>query len=360
MKKIVFILIILFSVTVNAFAMPDYSSLNESVDNNYIEEPEKIIEKILNNELEFDSENIIQKLLSLVGISIKNVLPLVIDLLAVTIILSVTEKLKFLSGKCENAMLIGGKIIFSVILIKCSMGFISDTKKSLEDISKFTQTLMPIMMTLLASVGAKGTVSMLGPSHVLLSTVLISFCVKVILPIILIGFITITINGILSDNKLKGFSDFMKNSSSWLMGGVFVIFSAIIALQGITSGVTDGISIRSIKYAISSSVPIIGASISDNFSAVLLSALSIKSASGIMGIIVIISIVVAPIINIWAFIILLNLFSACVHPFASDFIGNQVRNVTEFMKLTAIVLLGVSVLWFIYLGIMVFAGGSFM
>lgn len=360
MKKIVFIIIILITVTVNVFAMPDFSTVEESIDNDFIEDPKSIIEKILNNEFEIDGGNIFEKIVSLIGISVKNILPHVLSLLSITIILSITEKLKFISGKCEDAMLLGGRIIFSVVLIKCSMSFINDARNSLEDISSFTQALLPILITLLASIGAKNTSSMLGPSHVLLSNVLIDICVKIIFPIILIGFITAIINTILSDNKLKGFSEFLKNLSSWLMGGVFVVFSAVVALQGITSGVADGISIRSIKYAISSSIPIIGSSISENFSAVLLSAFSIKSASGIMGIIVIGSIVIIPIINIWVFIILLNLFSACVHPFASNFIGNQIKSITEFLKLNAIILLGVSVLWFIYIGIIIFAGGNFM
>ena len=360
LKKIVFLLIVFIVVTVNVFAMPDFSSVEENIGNGLVEDPQNIIEKILNNEIELDGETVIEKLFSLMCGAFKNVLPYLASLLSITIILSVTEKLKFISGKCENAMLLGGKIIFSVILIKCSMTFINDAKNSLEEISAFTQALLPILITLLASIGAQSTATMLGPSQVLLSTVLINVCVKIIFPIILVGFITTTINGILSDNKLKGFSDFMKNCSSWLMGGVFAIFSAIIALQGITTSITDGISIRSIKYAISSSIPIIGSSISENFSAVLLSAFSIKSASGIMGMIVIGGIVITPIINIWSFIILLNLFSACVHPFASEIIGNQIRNITEFLKLAAIVLLGVSVLWFVYLGIIIFAGGSFM
>ncbi len=340
--------------------MPDFSRIEQETDKVIGEKPEDIVNKILNNDFEIDGRNILEKLLSLLFDAVKKVLPHIFSLLSITIILSFSEKLKFINLKTENAMLIGGKIIFSVVLISSSTIFIYNARESLERISNFTNGLLPIVITLLATVGAQGTVTVLGPSQVLLSTVLIDVCVKIIFPIIIIGFITAVINGILSDNKLRGISELMKKLSTWIMGGVFALFSAIIALQGIVSGITDGLSIKSIKYALSSAVPVIGSSISESFSTVILSALSIKGAAGILGILIIIGIVIMPIINIWAYVIVLNVFSASVHPFAGDFICSQIECVTSFLKLAAIVLLGVTVLWFIFLGILISAGGNFI
>ncbi len=351
-------LVIFIIISINVFATPDFSEVNDSLNGVVNESPEEIIEAILENKMNFDGKNIIEKIFSLFIASVKNVLPHILSLFTVSVIISVVEKLKLINNRCENAVMIGGKIIFTVILISSSSVFISNSKECLEKISGFTDALMPIIITLLASIGAKGTVTILGPSQVLLSSVLINICVNVIFPLIIIGFVTVTINGILPDNKLKGIADLMKNFSTWCMGGVFMIYSAIIAIQGAVSGVTDGISVKSIKYALSSSVPIIGSSISDSFSSVLLSALSIKSAAGIMGIIIILTITIAPIINIWAYISILNVFSACVHPFAGDFVCSQIKNMTQFLKLSATVLLGVSVLWFIYLGVIILAGGN--
>ena len=360
LKKLIFIVLIITFVSVPVFAMPDYSAVEDIVTENVLQSPEDIINKILSNDLDVDGNNILKNIVELFFSSFKSSLPNVLALFSVTIITSVIEKMKFINGKCETAMLLGGKVIFSTLLINSSLIFVTTAKETLEKISAFTNGLLPVIMTLLATCGSNGTVTILGPAQILLSSVLVNLCVNIILPIVVIGFVTLMINNILSDNKLKGISDLLKNLASWAIGGIFVVFSAIIALQGTIAGVRDGISIRSIKYALSSSVPIIGPSISENLSAVILSALSIKSATGILGIITIIAIVLSPIISIWAYIIILNLFSALVQPFASEFVCIQVRSTTEFLKLTTIVLLGVSILWFIYLGILIISGGNFI
>lgn len=360
MKKIIFIIIIISIVSINVFALPDFSKIeNETVEVTN-KTPKDIIDSILNNSLEIDGQNIFGKILSLTFDTVKKVLPHVLSLLAITVILSFVEKLKLINRNCENAVMLGGKIIFAVVIISSSSVFILNAKESLLRISSFTNGLLPIIITLLATIGAQGTVTILGPSQILLSSVLINVCVKIIFPIIIMGFITAIVNELLADKKLQGIAELMKNIATWMMGGIFAIFAAVIALQGTVSGITDGLSIKGIKYALSSSVPVIGSSISDSFSTVILSALSIKCASGVVGILVILGIMIVPIINIWAYIFALNIFSAAVHPFAGDFVHLQIKCVTSFLKLATAVLAGVTVLWFIFLGILISAGGNFV
>lgn len=355
MKKLIFIFVIICLVSVNVWATEDFSMIEAD---NFFGSPKDIIDSILNNELSFNGKSIFENILELLNISIKNILPHIASLFGITIILSLIEKLKLLNVSGENACLTGGRIIFSVMLVTSSMSFVLASKEALLNISDFTNALLPLIITLLASLGVQGTATSAGPSQALLSSILINICVNVIFPLIITGFTVSVINGILGDNKLKGISEFMKNSASWIMGGVFTVFSAILAIQGAVSGITDGLSLKSIKYALSSSVPIIGSTISENFSAVLLSAFSIKSAAGIMGIIVISGIIIVPIINIWAYVFALNMFGAVVQPFAGSFIFEQIKNITAFLKLAMIVLLGTSVLWFIFLGIIVSSGGN--
>ena len=118
----------------------------------------------------------------------------------------------------------GGRIIFSVMLVTSSMSFVLASKEALLNISDFTNALLPLIITLLASLGVQGTATSAGPSQALLSSILINICVNVIFPLIITGFTVSVINGILGDYKLKGISDFMKNSASWIMGGVFTAF----------------------------------------------------------------------------------------------------------------------------------------
>jgi len=281
-------------------------------------------------------------------------------LLGIVIILSFIDKLNILNAKIENTAKMGGRILFCIMLINITTVFITSAKESLGTVSSFTQVLSPILITLLASCGAQGTVNNLAPSAVLLSSALVEISVKIVFPLALMGCTILSINSILPGEKLKGIAELFKNIASWIIGVVFTVFSGVIAIQGMISGIADGVSIRSIKYAISSSVPVIGGSISESISMVLLTGYCLKSATGIMGIIIIAGILIIPIINIFSYVVILNFFCAFVQPFSDPFVISYIKGILEFLKLVLIVLIGVSVLWFIYLGIMVSVGNNIL
>ncbi len=366
MKKILFIIILIMIVSVNACATEQINTdiLDDSLEGvqrypSY-SSIEDVINLILNNELQLDGATVLENIIQMIFISLKSALPMLSALLSVVIVTSVVEKLKLLSGKVENICLIGGRIIFSVMLLGFVFDYVDSVKDTFVGIKSFTQALTPILITLLASCGAKGSVSTLAPSSVLLSSILIELTVKFILPLIIAGCIVTLVDNVLNDGKLAGIAATVKSVSSWGIGGIFTVFSAIIAIQGIVAGINDGVSIRSIKYALSTSVPVIGGSISESFSAVLMSGFYLKSALGVAGIITILSIVLLPIINIIAVHILLSLFSGIIRPFADSVIVAQINGINEFLKLLIAILIGVGVLWTVYLGVIACAGGSFM
>lgn len=365
MKKILFLLLLAVFVSVNVSAVGeiDAKSLEDTVSGEYYSfcgSVEEIIQAILNNDLELNGASILENIMEILFLSIKEALPSLSGMLGITVLLSFIDRLNILNSKIENIAKMGGRILFCILLLKTTSGFIISAKESLNTVSKFTQALSPILVTLLASCGAQGSVNNLAPSSVLLSSVLVEISVKVVFPLILIGCAFVSINSVLPGEKLKGIADLFKNISSWIMGIVFTVFSGVIAMQGVISGVADGVSIKSIKYALSSSVPVIGGSVSESLSMVLVSGYCLKSAAGIMGIIIIAGIMVVPIINIFAYILLLNCFCAVVQPFSDSFVINHIKSILNFLKLVLIVLFGVSVLWFVFLGILVSVGGNLL
>jgi stage III sporulation protein AE len=364
-KKIlcIFIIISLFTfINVCAKGQIDTDSLEQSLQKgeyySFCGSIEEIIQAILNNELSLKGKNVLENILEILFISIKNSLPSFAGMMGLAIILSFVDKLDILSSKIESTAKLGGRILFCLMLINSAVTFINLAKNSLNTVSSFTQALSPVLITFLASCGAQGSINNLAPSTVLLSSTLVEIAVKIVFPLILMGCSVSCVNSVLPGEKLKGITDLFKNISSWIIGIVFTVFAGVVAIQGVISGFSDGISIRSIKYALSSSVPVIGGSISESFSMVLLSGYTLKSAAGIMGMIIIAGIIIIPVLNIFAYIILLNFFCAFVQPFSDPFIIKQTKSIIEFLKLIFIVLIGVSVLWFIFLGIIVSIGSN--
>ncbi len=367
MKKILFIIaVLLFVISVNVIATPEINTdeLEKSLEgveyHSFYGNISEIIDAILKNELTLDGASILENVIKLAFSAFEYAVKSVFGMLGIVIILSVVVKLKLISGKVENICLLGGKIIFSVMLLNVSFIYIENIEKSLNGIASFTQTLTPIIITLMASCGLKGSLNALAPSSVLFSSVIIELAVKIILPLIILCSVITAVNCALSDNKLKGIADTVKSIVTWIMGGSFMVFSAIITIQGIIAGVSDGISLRSIKYAISTSVPVIGGTVSESFSAVLLSSFYLKGALGSAGIIAILGIVIAPILNIAVMCVVLRCFAGAIRPFSDAAVIELINGTVELLKLVVAVGVGVGGLWVVYLGVITCAGGNFV
>lgn len=322
--------------------------------------PSEIIKSILDNSFTLKGENLIQGVINLFFSSFKKSIASVSLLLALAILLSFIKNMKLISGRNEEISLLGGRIAFAITLFSTFLAFVGTARESLNGISSFSQVLMPILITLLASCGAQGSVNFITPSVALISTTLIGIIVNIIFPAILALCLVQMLNSILPQSKLSGICSLLKSASSWIIGGLFTLFSAVISLQGIVAKISDGVSIKGIKYALSSSVPIIGGSVSESLSMVLASGFYLKSAAGVTGIIVICSSILVPLVNIIAYIFVLKVFGACTGTFADDFVLKTVSSACECLKLVAIILFGVGVLWFIFLGIIAGAGASIL
>lgn len=366
MKKIIFFVIIIALLFVNVHAIDEINTdeLENTLKNgeyySFFGNVKDIIQKILNNELDLDGANVLENIIEILFLSIKKSLPTFSVIFGLTILLSFTDKLNIINPGLENVAKLGGRILFTVTVISSVTGLIHSSKEALNTISSFTQVLSPVLITLLASCGAQGSVTNIAPSSILLSSVLIEIIVNVVFPIIILGCTVLSVDSLLPEHKLKGISDLIKSVSAWIIGIIFTVFSGVVIIQGAISSIQDGISIRGIKYAISTSVPVIGGAISESISAVLYSGFVLKSATGLMGIIVIAGIIIIPILSIFSYYVLIKCFCAFTSPFADGFTIEFLKSIGEFIKLIMIILIGIGVLWFVFLGITVMIGNNLL
>lgn len=362
MKKILFFIIVLslLFVSVSATEQIDTKPLEDILSEgeyySFFGNVSEIIDGILNNDLKLQGGGILENILEILFLSIKKTLPSFTVMLGLSVLLSFIDKLNIINPNLENTAKLGGRILFTVTVISSITSLVASAKEGLNTVSSFSQALSPVLITLLASCGAQGSVTNLAPSSVLLSSVLIDIIVNIVFPLIILGCTVLSVDSLLPGNKLKGISDLLKSVVSWVTGIIFTVFAGVIAIQGAVASVTDGISMRGIKYAINTSVPIIGGAISESLSAVLFSGYLLKTAVGLMGIIIIAGILVIPLVSIFAYFVLLRCFCAVTQPFADPFTVEFLKNICEFIKLILIILLGVGILWFVFLGITVTVG----
>ena len=202
--------------------------------------------------------------------------------------------------------------------------------------------LFPILLTLMVGLGATASVAAFKPAVAIISTYIADFFSYFILPLFMLSFVFAIISNMSDNVKLDKFSSFISSFFKWSVGLVFTLFFAIFSLQGIAVGSFDSLSIRTTKYTIKSYVPVMGGYLSDGMDLILSSTLLIKNSVGLVGVLMIVTTILSPLIEIIVFSLMLKLISAVLQPLGnsktSNFLSATSKSVT--MLSSAIIAIG--------------------
>jgi len=160
--------------------------------------------------------------------------------------------------------------------------------------------------------------------------------------------------------KLKKFSEFFSSIIKWLIGVSVTVFGLFLSIQGIASGVFDGISMKAAKYAISNSIPLIGGFLKDGFDLVVAGSVLIKNALGISSILLIFYKILSPIMQILAFSLLLKLVSAIIEPISDSRVSDFCSSISKSVSYFIVCILFVAFMTFILILLMIFSANAFI
>lgn len=130
---------------------------------------------------------------------------------------------------------------------------------------------------------------------------------------------------------------FLKSSVTWFLGVIITIFVSILSLEGTLTSNVDGLTAKGIKAATSTFVPVVGKALGESVDTVLGATSLLKNSLGLVGIIIIISICVIPIIKLTILTIGYRIASAISEPLADKKIVSLLDQMGDSFK----VLLGI-------------------
>ena len=108
---------------------------------------------------------------------------------------------------------------------------------------------------------------------------------RILLPLILICFGCSLLNGLGFDAGLSGVSAAVKRAAVFLCTASAVAVCALLSFQTVIARGTDNAALRTVKFASSSFIPVVGSSLSESVSAVSSALSSVKAAAGAGGVI---------------------------------------------------------------------------
>lgn len=172
----------------------------------------------------------------------------------------------------------------------------SYTQKALETLNTFMVTLLPVMSSLYIFGGNPAASAASNSSMLLFFSLMSTISAKFLMPFLQIAFALCLASAIPGTVNLTSISTLVRNTTTTVMAFIFTIFGFVMYLQTTVAASADNYAYRTARFASGVFVPVIGSIIGDATRTVFGSIGVIKSTAGAIGITVILSIVIPPII----------------------------------------------------------------
>ena len=171
-------------------------------------------------------------------------------------------------------------------------------KQTSNNLIGFMNTLIPVLVSLMLYTGSITTTSILEPIILFLINFIGNLIQNILIPIILIIAAISIISKISDQVQVAKLSKFLKSSTLWFLGIILTIFVGIVSLEGTLASSVDGITAKTAKSIVSSAVPVVGKILGDVVDSVLGCGIILKNAVGFVGVVIIISICIVPILKL--------------------------------------------------------------
>ncbi len=301
-------------------------------------------------------------ILSVIFKSVEDFLPSLIMVLIIVLLCSWMRNLRssFMDNGINN-MVVYVCILSAVgVLIGHIITIYKNTIIVIDNIAKLCEIMSPIILSLMVASGATVSVGVYKPAVAVFSGGIINVVLTFILPIISLIIMLSFFNSISFEVRFNKFIDFFGSMIKWFFGIVTTVFGAFVTLQGITSATFDGISIKTAKYALSNSIPLIGGFVRDGLDLVVAGSVIIKNTIGIIGVFNLFYIVLSPVLQILVFILLLKAFSAVIEPIADERVSGFLTSISKGLTYVNVCLIMVGMMFFMMLLLMIISANAFI
>lgn len=373
MKKVVVVLVVLIFLSCSVCA-EDYAVLEEYV-KVYTEEIEDVVDydltgeilpdfsvgnfvsKTLKGENLFDFESLLGRLNKIFYSEFKEISGTLAVVLLLVILTSLISNLSFIKDcGIEKTALIIGKIIIAGTISVLFVSLSESAMKVINTVTYFMETLVPSMVVCLTASGLVTSSATIQPLILAVSGGIAIACKNILFPMASVFFL-LNIFGNLSDGfSVKKTPETIKKLFKMFLEILFIVFTAIISIQGFALSVTQGISFKAAKFLTGNLVPVVGGVISESLESVVYCNQVIKGSLGIIGIVVIILYLLSPVIKLVLTSVFFRVLSALTEPVSDEKTAKIISGFCDSLSMITAILVSVAFVFIIALTILIRLG----
>lgn len=226
-------------------------------------------------------------------------------------------------------------------------------KQAIEKMVTFMQALMPVLLTLLAALGAFTTTAILHPFILVTLGVLSTLFSTIIFPLIYLEAVLKIVNNISDKFKVSRLAGLLKEATMFFLGLSLTLFIGALSIQGVGGAIADGISLRTAKFMTGAFIPVVGGMFADVLEAIIGGSLLLKNAVGLVGLMVIGFITLFPVLKILAIVIIYKIAAALIQPIGDPAIADTIQSMGNSLLMVFAAVATVALMFFLAIIIIV-------
>lgn len=319
------------------------------------------VQSVLDGEFIQDGGGSIESFFKLLFSEILDMLPLLASIAVIAILCGLVSHMKagFMSESTGQIVFFVCFAVVVVLALVCAVNLVNVAGDAINGIKKQMNAAFPILLTLMAGIGGVVSVKAYQPAVALLSGGVVEIVSAVVLPLFIFTLVFSVVGNLSKSVRLGKLTDFFKSASTTVLAVTFTVFTAFLAVQGLTAGSFDGVSIRAAKFATKSYIPILGGYLADGLDLILAGSVLIKNSVGVAGLLLLLSTVLMPLLQILGVCFGFKIVAAVIEPVSDSRLTSFLTGIAKSMNMLIAALLAVAFMYFISVMLLIFTSNAF-
>lgn len=247
-------------------------------------------------------------------------------------------------------------LVLMLVALQSFQAVLTLAVTAVDDMVSFMQSLLPLLSTLLITVGAISSSTVFHPLLWGLVGAIASLVHYLVFPLIMFGTAFGLVSHFAQELPFSRFSGLLRQAVVTLLGAFFIVFSGFMVVKGAIAPIADGISLRAAKYMTKTFIPVAGGMFADAMEVVVGGSLLIKNGVGAFGLAIVMFIVASPLLKIWAMLIVYKLVGALLEPICDTRIVQTLGTIESSLALVFAALGTVALMFLLSISILVGIG----
>ncbi|RFU65659.1 stage III sporulation protein AE [Peribacillus glennii] len=250
-------------------------------------------------------------------------------------------------------------IVYMVLIILALNSFhvaITYTKETIDLMISFLMALIPLLLALIAASGGIISAGFFHPVLIFLmntSGVLVQY---VVLPLLFLAAILSIVSTLTDQYKVTQLAQLLRNWGIGILGAFMTVFLGVISVQGASSAVADGVTLRTAKFITGNFIPVIGRMFTDATDTVINASVLLKNTVGMAGVAILLLITAFPAIKILAVSFIYKLAAGLLQPLGGGPVIKCLDIISKSMIYIFAALAIVSLMFFLSITVIIAAG----